>query len=123
MPSTLYIIFEHLGIELTTNGILPTKLHAIYHSPGDNQIFLDDLTDLTTESALTDCNHFFIGDFNLHWNDPNSKMVKDLTANLDLHDLHQIRKGPTHNKGSTVDAVISKHGLASLNSITPPGLV
>ena len=114
-----YPIFEYLGTKLTTKGTLPIKLHTIYHPPGDNQTFLDHFSALITDSALTDCHNIFLGDLNLHWNDPMSQSVKDLTTILNLHDLHQLCNGPTHNKGSTLDAIITKSYLVSLKTTTP----
>ena len=47
-----------------------------------------------------------------------NQSVTDLITILDLHDLHQICNGPTHIKGSSLDAINTKPDLVSLKTTT-----
>ena len=54
------------------------KLHAIYHPPGDNPLFTEEITDFLAQNALTNNRDILLGDFKLHWNDPNDKTIQEL---------------------------------------------
>ena len=57
-----------------------------------------------------------VGDFNIHMDNPQDKGTKDLSYTLDNFGLTQHVTEPTHNRGHTLDLLISR-GL-SISKIT-----
>lgn len=110
---------EYLSINITDDKRNVCKLHILYHPPGDNLAFIDELMDIITSNVNSQVPQIFLGDFNLHWNNANDQGVNCLKSFLTDHDLSQFCGGPTHSKGETLDLIIAKPSIISVNSITP----
>ena len=81
---------------------------TVYRPPKYCSSFLDDLTDLLSlTSTEYDC-LVMAGDFNVHFDNTLDKYAKELTVILETFGLSQHVQGPTHNRGHTLDLVITK---------------
>merc|ERR1712030_242557 len=60
------------------------------------------------------------GDFNIHVDNPSDKTATEFLSLLDSMDLVQHVSGPTHNKGHTLDLVITKGLVTKITSVIPP---
>ena len=49
-----------------------------------------------------------VGDFDIHVDNPQDRRTKELCCGLDNYGLTQHVTEPTHNKGDTLDLIISK---------------
>lgn len=110
---------EYLCLDITNNNKPICSLHAFYHPPGNNLTFIERVMDILVTNVRQQNIQIFLGDFNLHWNDPDYSEVNSLKAFLSNLNLTQICDSPTHEKGSTLDLVISKADSTQLESILP----
>ncbi|XP_078496534.1 uncharacterized protein LOC144752500 [Lissotriton helveticus] len=97
----------------------PIRLHNIYNPPGNHYPFIDELSNLLTQSSISKSKNIFLGDFNLHWNDTKDPSISLLSDLLEINDLKQICQSPTHSKGATLEAIITSKDLALLSNIIP----
>ncbi|KAK9973180.1 hypothetical protein ABG768_023923 [Culter alburnus] len=101
-----YLSFEYLGIVL--KGAPRILLIVIYRPPKYSPAFVEDFTELLSEiSSEFDC-FAITGDFNIHIENAESNMAKEILTVLNTFDLTQHVHGPTHNRGHTLDLIISK---------------
>ena len=100
-------------------------IHIFYCPPGrpgqSIQSFIEEFT-AYLETALTNTNPVFIGDFNIHTNDPEDTDAVDFNTTLSALGLDQHVNFYTHNKGNTLDLIISPHlmQLSILRTIPDP---
>ena len=81
---------------------------TVYRPPKYCSSFIDDFTDLLSlTSTEYDC-LVITGDFNVHIDNTLDKYAKELTVVLETFRLSQHVQGPTHNRGHTLDLVITK---------------
>ncbi|XP_072247605.1 uncharacterized protein [Leuresthes tenuis] len=106
--------FEYMAIQLKAS---PRVLFLnIYRPPKYCADFSEDLSELLSMICVDfDC-IIIVGDFNIHMDNPQDRGTKDLSNTLDNFGLTQHITEPTHNRGHTLDLVISK-GL-SISKIT-----
>lgn len=97
----------------------PIKLYVIYHPPGEKPKFFEDITDLITQNLLKGSTDIILRDLHLHLNNAENPIVQALSTLLEANDLTQHCSIQTHNKGPTLDAIISNHNTLSLHSILP----
>ena len=110
---------EYLGLEIWNDGKPCCNLHAIYHSPRDNQTFMDQTMEIITSNSDLSASHIFLGDFNIHWNndhDPFVSSFKDFLTDLNLIQACNI---PTHTQGATRDLIIANDNAIRIESILP----
>ena len=101
-----YLSFEYLGIVL--KGAPRILLLVIYRPPKYSPAFVEDFTELlSATSSEFDC-FAITGDFNIHIENAESKMAKEILTVLNTFDLTQHVHRPTHNRGHTLDLIISK---------------
>ena len=100
-----YLSFEYLGIVLKG---APRILLIIYRPPKYSPAFAEDFTELlSTITSEFDC-FAIAGDFNIHIDSAENNMAKEIKSVLKTFDLTQHIHGPTHNRGHTLDLLISK---------------
>ncbi|XP_051996155.1 uncharacterized protein LOC127653511 [Xyrauchen texanus] len=101
-----YPPFEYLGSVL--KGAPRILLIIIYRPPKYSPAFAEDFTELlSTITSEFDC-FAIAGDFNIHIDNAENNMAKEIITVLKTFDLTQHVHGPTHNHGHTLDLLISK---------------
>ena len=84
--------------------------------------FFDDLAGLLSVICMEfDC-LLIVGDFNIHVDKPEDRSAKELCYVLEHFGLSQHVNQPTHNKGHTLDLLISKGLDISNLSVSDVGL-
>ena len=124
--STEYNTFEHAIWNVNHKNIPTFTVVAIYHPPSNCQgstdaTFIDQFMDLLTK-LQTKYNYIIIlGDINMHMDDPNNQNACILQDSINAFDLTQHVKIPTHNKGHTLDAIITTKstGFNNVDEIIP----
>ncbi len=96
-----YLSFEYLGIVLKG---APRILFIITYSSA----FVEEFTELLSMiSSEFDC-FAIAGDFNIHIDNAEIKTTKEIVTVLNTFDLIQHVHEPTHNRGHTLDLLISR---------------
>ena len=85
----------------------PPKLYENY--------FIEEFSDLVSLMAARSEKLLILGDINVHVCCPDKPLVKDFLNIIDSFNLQQSVSGPTHEKGHTLDLVLSS-GLNILNT-------
>jgi len=80
--------------------------------------FFDDLDEFIGNIFLKHKKFLICGDLNIHLDDHKSRNTTKLTEVLASYGLHQYVRDPTHNKGHTLDVVISSHQIVNPKSVT-----
>jgi len=115
--------FECLGIRLAVNGSSLVVI-AIYR-PGSVRPttgFFDELTTLFESVSLLGCPYVVGGDLNIHVEDPVNPDAVQLAGLFDTFGLLQRVRGPTHQRGGTLDLVIVPEDIVDVPTIIyPPG--
>ena len=102
--------FEYVSfkMELKQSSIL----YITIYKPPQN-CFIDDFTELLT-AVCTEFDCLIItGDLNVHVDVANDRQAKELSAILEMFGLTQHVAEPTHNRGHTLDLVITKGVVTS----------
>ena len=100
-------------------------LHLLYRplgKPGKSLLlFIDEFTRYL-DRALKNTNPIFLGDFNVHVNNPEDTDAVDFIMTTEALGLDQHVDFCTHNKGHTLDLVLSPHitKMAILKTIPGP---
>ena len=107
-----YDSFEHAVWNINHIDVPTFTVVALYHTPSNcrnstDAIFIDQLTDFLTTLQTKYSNVIILGDINMHMDDPNNQNVCILQDSIEAFDLIQHVKIPTHNKGHTLDVVIT----------------
>ncbi len=80
----------------------------IYRPPKYSPAFVEEFTELLSMiSSEFDC-FAIAGDFNIHIDNAEIKTTKEMITVLNTFDLIQHVHGPTHNRGHTLDLLISR---------------
>ena len=123
--STKYNSFEHAIWNISHKNMPKFTVVAIYHPPSNCQgstdaTFIDQLTDLLT-TLQTKYNNIILGDINMHMDDLNNQTACILQDSINAFDLTQHVKIPTHNKGHTLDVIITTRstGFNNVDEIIP----
>ncbi|KAK7916761.1 hypothetical protein WMY93_012522 [Mugilogobius chulae] len=82
----------------------------VYRPPKFNKNFISDFSDFLAGLSLISDRFLIIGDFNIHVCCTTKEMTKEFLNVLDSFNLIQSVSEPTHEKGHTLDLVLS-HGL------------
>ena len=77
--------------------------------------FIDQLTDLLTTLQSKYNNTIILGDINMHMDDPNNQNACILHDSINAFNLIQHVKIPTHNKGHTLDVIITTNSTGFNN--------
>ncbi|CAJ1082756.1 hypothetical protein KUCAC02_009465 [Xyrichtys novacula] len=98
--------FEYVAFQL--NSATRAIFLNIYRPPKYCVNFFDDFTELLSIICIDfDC-VVIVGDFNIHVDNPQDRGTKELCCLLDNYGLTQHVTEPTHNRGHTLDLIISK---------------
>ncbi len=101
-----YLSFEYLGIVL--KGAPRILFIIVYRLPKYSPVFVEEFTELLSMiSSEFDC-FAIAGDFNIHIDNAEIKTTKEIITVLNTFDLIQHVHGPTHNRGHTLDLLISR---------------
>ena len=101
-----YLSFEYLGIVL--KGAPRILFIIIYRPPKYSPAFVEEVTEmLSMISSEFDC-FAIAGDFNIHIDNAENKITKEMITVLNTFDLIQHVHGPTHKGGHTLDLIISR---------------
>lgn len=105
-PFGEFTSFEHLAISITCNA--PILIITVYRPPKSKYGFLDEFSELLSKvSTNYDC-IIISGDFDIHVDNKTDPDAQNFICLLEAFDFTQHVSGPTHNKGHTLDLVISK---------------
>ena len=105
----IYVTFEYHAFVFSTPPILCI---TIYRPPKHSNSFISEFADLLS-TVHTSYNYIIItGDFNLHIDNRSDPVSKDFLNLLNCLDFKQHVTQPTHNRGHTLDLVIT-HGLST----------
>lgn len=83
---------------------------VVYRPPKYNKNFIQDFAEFVAGIALKYDRFLIIGDFNIHVCCESKPLVKDFLSLIDSFNLTQSVTSPTHEKGHTLDLVLS-YGL------------
>ena len=108
-----YASFELLAIETNLDG-LRVSYYLIYRPPpsASNNIkkthFITDFSDFLETIASRPGHFCILGDFNIPWDKINDSERKGVASLLAALGLSQHVSDPTHNRGHTIDYIITK---------------
>lgn len=90
----------------------------VYRPPkktiSDRTAFLSELSELLTPVCAMSPSTFLLGDLNVHVDSGSCPFATEFLALLDCFDFTQHVRGPTHNKGHTLDLICST-GMSPTN--------
>lgn len=99
--------FEYMSGKISNSS---AQLHiiVIYRAPGNSvRTFLEDeFPSLLDKSIYKRSPLVITGDLNIHLQDTQSSPTRKFNNLIKSHALSQLVRGPTHNKGGTLDALI-----------------
>ena len=105
------------------NGKVKICLACIYRLQEISESqFITDLEDFLSIYSFKSDTLILTGDFNLHYEDSNSKYVKALADLTSSFGLSQFVTGPTHKLGHTIDLVFANRFEFDLPPIQPTNL-
>ncbi|XP_055020382.1 uncharacterized protein LOC129411985 [Boleophthalmus pectinirostris] len=85
----------------------PVLCALVYRPPKFNKDFIQDFSDLLTGLLLRYDQFLIVGDFNIHVCCESRPLAKDFLNLIDAFNLTQSVLGSTHEKGHTLDLVLS----------------
>jgi hypothetical protein len=113
--------FEYMAVQFKTST--PILLVIIYRPPPSrknkltNSMFADEFEEFVGLLATRSERVIIMGDFNLHWDEPDNIHVKRFRTILDAADFHQHVHAPTHKGGHTLDYLISRSNDPIIESL------
>lgn len=114
IPFKIYPSFEILPFIWTQYH--PTFCAVIYRPPKSKD-FINDFGDFLS-TYVPQFDYFLIcGDFNIYVESPVEQLANDFNALLDAFDLSQSVQLPTHQRGGTLDLVISRGLVVSIKDV------
>ena len=108
-----YPSFELLAIQTNRNGLL-VSYYLIYRPPpsASNHLtkgqFLPDFSEFLETIAARPGHFCILGDFNIPWDKPNDPERINVASLISAFGLSQHVNDPTHNRGHTLDYIITK---------------
>lgn len=115
-----YSTFEYLAIVMKSAS--PFLVLTVYHPPKLKKGFIDEFTELLSKISVKYDTVLISGDFNIHIDNSTDFFANQFTDMLSTFDLIQHIAVPTHNKGHTLDLVISKGLDITTNCIRDVGI-
>ena len=107
--SSNYLMFLRLSplSALFLNVVNLNPVVLVYCPPKSNSSFIAEFFNFITSVSPTLSNILILGDFNLHVDSPKCSMAADFLSYLDSLNRTQHVHGPTHNRGHTLDLIIT----------------
>ena len=117
LPSKHFLSFEHTVVRLPLakkKYLYLVSLYRVLFVPVAT--FFDEFSDLLGVITIPNEHFVIAGEFNIHMESdtPNAKQLKEI---LDMYDLKQHVSFPTHNKGHTLDLVLTSKDSNILNDL------
>ena len=116
----VFTTFELLGVNLSfarTNIIIV----IIYRTGVLSELFYTELTALLETMAVYSCDVIITGDFNIHVDDDTDRYAVKFLDLIRSFGLAQRVAGPTHNRGHTLDLVITRDNFPiNTPKVDPP---
>jgi len=111
-----YESFEYLEFSLNIKREL--KICIIYRSPTSSiKEFLEDFTYYLNQVTDLNDNFIIMGDFNIHYDNKSNKYSKQFIDILEVFDLKNHINEPTHNKGHTLDLIITRQSYSGISNV------
>ena len=115
IPLAAQSSFESLVVKFKSPALTVLLIYRPSTSKA-NATFFSEFEDLLTSLCSNTDNVVVLGDLNIHVDNPSDSSAIELFKVLDYFHLTQHVTGPTHNKGHTLDLVISNtNPIHSLN--------
>jgi hypothetical protein len=113
-PTDSFSSFEHMEVLLSTaNNCI--RLSVVYRPPDMSlAMFQEEFSDYIDSHSTTSGRLLIVGDLNIHLESKTNKYACHFRELLNSHNLFQHVNGPTHEKGHTLDAVITRVDDTSL---------
>lgn len=86
---------------------LSTTILLIYRPPKPNSAFIPEISNLLSTICTQCANIILLGDMNIHVNSSTCCSATEFLQLLDCFNLTQLVDAPTHNRGHTLDLVIT----------------
>ena len=116
--------FEHLAIRLSVDGSSLVVIAVYRRPPKPDQAFFDDLSTLLESVAMMRCSVVLGGDFNIHVENPSDPDTVRFLDVLSTFGLTQRVVDPTHERGGTLDLVITDSDVDDVPIVVdPPGAI
>ncbi len=115
-----YSTFEYLAVVM--RFAYPCLVLIIYHPPRLKNGFIGEFAELLSKITVGYDSILISGDFNIHIDTATDPLANQFTSMLSTFDLTQHTAGPTHNRGHTLDLVISKGLGVVINCILDVGI-
>jgi len=104
--------FEYLDLQLTSNAT-SVRLFNIYRPPSkgtnNTQTFFNEFSSLIEELLIFTGHLVIMGDFNIHIDAKENREACQFLELLNCFDLYLHVNFPTHNRGHTLDLVITRN--------------
>ena len=110
--------FEYHAIVMKSQP--PVLIVTVYRPPKARSTFLDDFSEFLAIIHPNYDNILITGDFNIHVDNKENLRAIRFTDLLESMDFTQHVNKPTHNRGHTLDLVITKGLNTKISSISDP---
>ncbi|XP_072020238.1 uncharacterized protein [Amphiura filiformis] len=103
--------FEHASVVIKNTGL---RIVTVYRPPPSKvngfktSQFLEEMESFLEDECLVPAKTIFLGDFNIHVDEPGKPEVARFLDTLVVNGLHQHIQEPTHISGHTIDLIISR---------------
>lgn len=114
-----YSSFEYLTIVFSSPPVLGV---TVYRPPGRCSSFISDFSELLSIIHNQYERIVILGDFNLHIDNQSDSFPQDFLNLLNCMNFTQHVRVPTHNKGHTLDLVITYGLSANITSVVDLGI-
>ncbi len=116
-------VYSSFELQLFEINFPATVLCAVvYRPPKYNKNFIQDFADFVAGITLIYDRFLIMGDFNIHVCCESKPLVKEFLSLVDSFNLTQSVTGPTHEKGHTLDLVLSCGLCITINEICDTGI-
>ena len=119
-PSSCYSSFELQLFELNLSSPV---LFALVYRPPKSKDFINEFADFLATIILKYDHAVICGDMNIHVCCESRPLVKEFNQLLDSLNITRATTGPTHNKGHTLDLVLSFGLSTSICDVFPTPLI
>jgi len=107
---TLKLIIVYRPPPTTVNGLRNVDFHT-------------EFSDLLSKQVDTSASLLILGDFNIHWDNPDQRDTRLLKDTLESQGFRQHVSSPTHQEGHTIDLVITRTSDTVLGGVQVTSLI
>ena len=117
LPVKHFQSFEHTVVKVSLSRKRTLYLISVYHvSFATISTFMNEFAELLEVYTIPYEHYVIAGDLNIHA-ESESSSAKQLKELLDIYDLQQHVSSPTHNKGHTLDLIITSSDTNFLTEV------